>query len=107
MNNWWIAGIFLYVEFIPGKWPYYRGVTFVEGILFLKECIFLETNLNKSDFSNTNLLGTTFENCNLENSNFQDAINYRINPLTNSIKGGKFSTSGLVGLLKEFNIKIV
>ncbi|HAS80012.1 MAG TPA: hypothetical protein DCR90_03790 [Fusobacteriaceae bacterium] len=72
----------------------------------LKECMFFETNLSQSSFYNSDLEKTSFDRCNLERSNFKNAINYRINPLTNHIVGGKFSLPDLIGLVKDFNIII-
>ncbi|MCK5780593.1 MAG: pentapeptide repeat-containing protein [Psychrilyobacter sp.] len=73
----------------------------------IKEVIFYDTNLKEVDFSACDLMGTSFELCNLEKSNFLGAKRYRINPMTNKLKGAKFNIPEVTGLLQELGIKIV
>ena len=47
-----------------------------------------------------------FHNSNLCKANFIGAINYSINPLTNSLKQAKFSKPEVLALLEHFEIII-
>jgi len=42
----------------------------------------------------------------LENADLRSAYNFSINPTTNRIKGARFSSSGLAGLLDIFLLNI-
>lgn len=77
---------------------------------------FNECKLIEVDFSGSNLSGSTFYNCdleraifdytNIENVDFRSAYNYTINPEINTIRKAKFSLSGLIGLLAQYDIEI-
>jgi len=44
--------------------------------------------------------------CKLDKCNFQEAVNYCIDPLENSIEGAKFSSPEVLSLLSAFKIMI-
>jgi uncharacterized protein YjbI with pentapeptide repeats len=67
---------------------------------------FSESHLNGADFFKSDLKNSRFSSSKLENCNFQEAINYQIDPLENSIKGAKFSSPEALSLLKRFKIII-
>jgi fluoroquinolone resistance protein len=48
----------------------------------------------------------TFDHTILEIADFRSAFNYTIDPEINKLKGAKFSTLGLSGLLAKYNIEI-
>lgn len=72
----------------------------------IRDASFFESNLSDADFSGSNLLGTTFHHCNLTKANFASAQGYSINPLTNVLKGAKFSSPEVLSLLKHLEIVI-
>lgn len=77
----------------------------------IKNCIlhdadFLQSDFSESIFSGSDLLNARFEETNISKSNFMGAINYQINPITNRVKGAKFSLSEAIGLLTGFDIII-
>ena len=52
------------------------------------------------------LKDSRFVLCKLDKCNFQEAVNYYIDPLENSIEGAKFSSPEVLSLLSTFKIKI-
>ncbi|NGX38855.1 MAG: Pentapeptide repeat protein [Chlamydiae bacterium] len=72
----------------------------------VKECHFVETNLEESDFQKSTLTGTLFHHANLKKANFQEAKEYQINPLNNSLNKAKFSLPEAVGLLEGLGVMI-
>ncbi|MCI0382481.1 MAG: pentapeptide repeat-containing protein [Chlamydiae bacterium] len=72
----------------------------------IRDTHFTNTNLAEAIFSESDLRGTIFHHCNLNNANFIGAINYSINPLTNLLKGTKFSKPEVLALLDHFDIII-
>ncbi len=84
--------------------------------LNLKTSRFLECELHEVDFSESNLEGIQLENCdlkgaifnesNLRKTNFETASNYSINLEANKVKGAKFSSDGLAGLLEQYQLDI-
>ena len=72
----------------------------------LKECFFTGTDLTSSDFSEADLEGTLFHRCNLTKANFTDAINYAIDPRTNTITKARFSLPEAASLLNAFEIEL-
>lgn len=72
----------------------------------LVQAIFAETDLQGASFENSNLLDAIFENTNLEKANFIGAVNYKIDPEENRIRGAKFSRDGLAGLLRKYDIEV-
>ncbi|MDZ4752114.1 MAG: pentapeptide repeat-containing protein [Flavobacteriales bacterium] len=72
----------------------------------LIEVDFTEADLASVKFENCNMLKATFVNTILENADLRSAYNFSINPTTNRIKGARFSSSGLAGLLDIFLLNI-
>ena len=79
-----------------------KNCTFKESKV--KECHFTNTLLQGADFSDADLSGTLFHNCDLRKADFSSAIQYAIDPLTNTIKKARFSLPEAVGLLHGFGI---
>ena len=84
--------------------------------LSIKESRFIKCNLENADFTLADVSKGTFEDSNLKNavfdqtnlteSNFRTAINFRIDPELNKIRGASFSKDNLEGLLDKYQIKI-
>jgi uncharacterized protein YjbI with pentapeptide repeats len=72
----------------------------------LREVDFSQANLSEASFQGSDLLGAVFDRTNLEKTDFRDAVNYRIAPELNSIKGARFDLAGLPGLLESYGIKV-
>ena len=72
----------------------------------LHETDFTTTNLTQATFLNSDLRKAIFENSILEKADFTTAYNYTIDPAQNRMKGARFSTSGLSGLLTSHGIII-
>lgn len=72
----------------------------------IRECIFGDANLTSATFDDCDLEGTLFHNTKLEKADFSSAKNYAINPVTNSIKGAKFTLPEAVSLLRAFGIDL-
>jgi len=72
----------------------------------LKDADLAEADLSSAAFTNCDLEGAIFESTNLEKADFTTAINYVIDPEGNKVKGAKFSTTGLPGLLAKYQIEI-
>lgn len=72
----------------------------------LKQTDFAECNLTNAIFQHCDLAGAIFDHSILEKTDFRTAYNYSINPATNRIKKAKFSTSGIAGLLDQYDIVI-
>lgn len=73
----------------------------------LTDSYFTNTSLTHADFSDVDLSGTIFHKCDLSQADFSTAIQYAIDPLTNTLKKAKFSLPEAVGLLHGFDIMIV
>ena len=72
----------------------------------MTEVDFTETNLNEASFDNSELSGAIFIQSNLEKADFRTAINFSINPQQNSIRKARFLSTGLAGLLHNYQIVI-
>ena len=72
----------------------------------LQEVDFTESIVNNSVFNNCDLKLAIFERTNLEKSDFRTAINFRIHPIENKLKGAKFSRTSIDGLLLDHKIII-
>lgn len=70
----------------------------------IRETHFTATNLSGAQFSGSDLRGSVFHNSNLSKANFVGAINYSINPLTNSLKQARFSQPEVLALLQHLEI---
>jgi fluoroquinolone resistance protein len=76
-----------------------------------QQCRLLETDFTQADlsgasFTGSELSGAIFDASNLERADFRDAINYRIDPEKNRIKGARFDLEGLPGLLERWGIRV-
>ncbi|MCB0762982.1 MAG: pentapeptide repeat-containing protein [Flavobacteriales bacterium] len=83
----------------------------IKGTEFAK-CSMVEVDFTDADcescsFQGANMAGAMFDHTNLQKANFREAINYRIHPTDNNIRGAQFSTDGVSGLLEAFQIQIV
>jgi uncharacterized protein YjbI with pentapeptide repeats len=67
---------------------------------------FISCNLEEVDFTETLATDCIFENSNLQKSDFRMALNFNINPEINRLKGAKFSSQNLFGLLSAYKIII-
>ncbi len=72
----------------------------------LQEVDFSAANLSGVKFEHSNLSRTVFEQSNLEQTDFQTATNFSIDPSINRMNQAHFSTLGLVGLLRKYNLTI-
>ncbi|WP_338238366.1 pentapeptide repeat-containing protein [Persicobacter diffluens] len=72
----------------------------------IQEAIFLNCNLQESIFDDCDLRDTLFQNCDLRKADFRWAQHYIIHPMENNIKGAKFRSEGLHGLLQHLDIQI-
>lgn len=72
----------------------------------LQEVDFTESDINESIFDNCDLLAATFEGSNIENVDFRTAYRFQLKLEKNKVKNAKFSSSGLMGLLSHYPIKI-
>ncbi len=72
----------------------------------LVEVDFTDCDLSQALFANCNLSDAKFENTNLEKADLRLAHHYSINPAFNKIKKARFSLTGVVGLLNQYDIEI-
>jgi len=72
----------------------------------LREVDFSQADLANADFSGSDLLGAMFDHANLEGADLRSAINFSIDPENNRIKNAQFATSGLMGLLEKYDIRV-
>ena len=71
-----------------------------------KEADFTECEASRTRFERCDFQQAHFERSNLEKSDFRTSFNYSISPTSNRMKQAKFSLSGVVGLLDEFDVVI-
>lgn len=82
----------------------------------IKKAVFNQCKLLEVDFTEADLTGVLFDSCDLtgavfeqtilEKANLVSAFGYQINPESNHIKKARFSSSGLAGLLGNYDIVI-
>lgn len=72
----------------------------------ISETDFVGCDLTQSSFAHSVLHSVTFHETKLGKADFTDAQGYNINPLTNDIKGAKFSLPEAVSLLHSMGIKL-
>lgn len=72
----------------------------------LQEVDFTETDLSNSVFNNCDLSRVIFDHTILEKVDFRTATNYVIDPEINRLKKAKFSSDGVIGLLRKYNIEV-
>ena len=82
----------------------------LKGTLFrdcsLKDVDFTGAVLSGGAFEQCDLMDATFENTNLEGADFRTALNFRIDPQINQIKGARFSLPEVLTLLRHYQIII-
>lgn len=81
-----------------------RGTAFHKCLLL--EVDFTGADLTESTFTGCDLSRTIFYRTNLKKVDFTTALNYRIAPEENQLKGARFSRAGLDGLLAGYGIHI-
>lgn len=89
--------------------PSFRG-------LDLKESSFKDSKLEEADFTGADLSAVVFDSCrldrsifersNLEGTDFRTAEGFSLDPERNQMKGAKFTTRGLSGLLEKHGLDI-
>ena len=82
----------------------------------LPRIIFDGCKFHQTDFTDSNLIQAKFPECDFENAlfdgthleqaDFTSAVNFNIDPSINHIKKTRFSESGLIGLLKKYDIVV-
>jgi fluoroquinolone resistance protein len=72
----------------------------------MREVDFSQADLSGCDLLRSDLAGAIFDRSILEKADLREAVNYRIDPETNRIKGARFDLEGLPGLLGKYGIKI-
>jgi fluoroquinolone resistance protein len=73
----------------------------------LHDTDFAKSNLERVSFKESDLLNALFEESNLKLCDFSEAFNYRINPMTNTLKSTKVSRDEAQSFLTFFDLKIV
>jgi len=79
-----------------------KSTSFVGSVI--RETHFNHTYLSGADFSDCDLSSTLFHQSDLTQSNFLTAFNFSINPLTNKLKGARFSKETALNLLSYLGI---
>lgn len=72
----------------------------------LKDADFADCDLTEAELTGCDLGNARFLNTNLSKADFRRAKNYSIDPLQNKIKGAKFSSDEVYGLLLSLGIVI-
>jgi uncharacterized protein YjbI with pentapeptide repeats len=72
----------------------------------LEEVDFADAELTGAIFSDCDLKNAIFENTNLQKADFRTASSFQIDPDQNRLKGAKFSSQNLHGLLVKYQIII-
>jgi uncharacterized protein YjbI with pentapeptide repeats len=70
------------------------------------EAEFMEADLTGAVFDDTDLSRATFARTNLSDTDFRTAYGFIIDPLTAKLRGSRFSSSSLAGLVVGFGIEI-
>lgn len=72
----------------------------------MKEADFYQADLTECDLSFSNFQDARFQETILIKANFQQAFNYRIDPITNKLRGASFNLPEAIGLLTGLGIII-
>lgn len=72
----------------------------------MEEADFTGASLIGANFTGAQLLSAIFDQTQLEKADFRTAVNFRIDPENNSLRGAKFSRFELEGLLSKYNLQI-
>ena len=70
----------------------------------LRDIDFSQADLNESDFRESDLSNARFNETNLSKANFRGAFSYLIDPVTNKVRGARFSLPEAQGLLAGLGI---
>jgi fluoroquinolone resistance protein len=81
-----------------------RKIIFKDCII--KEADFSDADLTASGFINCDLARTVFQHTVLEKVDFRTSFNYSIDLEMNRMKGAKFSSTGIIGLLDKYQILV-
>lgn len=81
-----------------------KGTKFKECVL--RETDFTGADLQEASFDDCDLDRAIFERTDLRKADFCSARNYRFSPEENRLRGTRFSTKGLSGLLVEYGIVV-
>ena len=76
------------------------------GESVVKECDFIDANLENAAFCGCDLEGSQFSHTTLTNADFTSAKNYRIDPRTNQLAAAKFSLPEAIALLEMMEITV-
>ncbi len=79
--------------------------------LHLTKCVahdvrFEDANFTDADCRATDFTGANFARADLTRADFREAHGYAVSPLTNTIKGAKFSMPGALALLRGLDVEI-
>lgn len=79
--------------------------------IIFQDCILGDVDFSQADLSECNFKGSDFLNAKFYNTvlvkaNFVDAINYLIDPISNKLKGARFSMPEAIGLLNGLGVVI-
>lgn len=69
-------------------------------------CLFADCDLTEASFAGCRLTDTDFDRCRLGGADFRTAVDFRIDPVSNTIKKARFSHDNLAGLLTGFDLVI-
>ena len=72
----------------------------------VREADFSQADLSECDFSDSDFLKARFHGTTLVKADFRGALNYLIDPLTNKVKGARFSMPEALGLLSGLGVVI-
>lgn len=72
----------------------------------LRNCDFSGSNLKGADFSDSSLDQVIFSRCNLEKADFRTARDFVLNPGDNQMKGARFSSDNLAGLVQHWGLSL-
>jgi uncharacterized protein YjbI with pentapeptide repeats len=67
---------------------------------------FAEADLTQAKCNETDFTDSRFHNTNLTEADFSRAVGYAISPVTNKVKGAKFSLPDVLALLSAFEIVV-
>lgn len=70
------------------------------------EAEFMEADLTGATFHETDLARAGFARSNLSNADFRTAFGFIIDPITAKLRGARFSSNQLIGLVVGFGIEI-
>jgi uncharacterized protein YjbI with pentapeptide repeats len=81
-----------------------RGARFGGGEL--RECYFAECDLGGALFDGCGMEGTSFERCDLSGADLRTASGWAIDPVDNRVRGARFASHNLAGLVASFGVKV-